>query len=388
MGKPKTISKKAKKFAKKKGITVQASHDSSSNAKYSIDDLLDQAEHSVEEYNYEMAQKYLERALEINSDHPRALEMTASLLLEAGQVEQAKQCLGRAITVLPNQGHAKYFSLAQLFSGQESLDIYKQGILLLQDVLSQLDTDSNEAKDARKELSNSFCAVAELYMTDLCDKEEAEAECSRCVEKATEIDQTNPEAWQTKARLHLIKSEFKEAKETLNKSLDLWLPAYMAVLENRPQEASNFDPIEVCPLLFTTRLSTARMLIELEEWEKATNILNGLVEEDDEIVDPWYLLGWLNKVRQDTEKDDLYMGNARYYLTKAKEVHVKNPTQDKEMINHIKDLLNELGPDTENDIEGEILDDDDGWEELDEEEDNDEPGSDYVGENGNSMEQT
>ena len=65
----------------------------------------------------------------------------------------------------------------------------------------------------------------------------------------------------------------------------------MAVLDNRPQEASNFDPIEVCPLLFTTRLSTARMLIELEEWEKATNVLNGLIEEDDEIVDPWYLLG-------------------------------------------------------------------------------------------------
>ena len=126
-----------------------------------------------------MAQKFLQRALEINSDHPRALEMTASLLLEAGQVEQAKQCLGRAITVLPNQGHAKFFSLAQLFSGQESLDIYKQGILILQDVLSQMDQESNEAKEARKELSNSFCAVAELYMTDLCDKEEAEAECSR-----------------------------------------------------------------------------------------------------------------------------------------------------------------------------------------------------------------
>ena len=80
----------------------------------------------------------------------------------------------------------------------------------------------------------------------------------------------------------------------MNKSLDLWLPAYMAVLDNRPQEASNFDPIEVCPLLFTTRLSTARMLIELEEWEKATNVLNGLIEEDDEIVDPWYLLGKTN----------------------------------------------------------------------------------------------
>ena len=43
-------------------------------------------------------------------------------------------------------------------------------------------------------------------------------------------------------------------------------------------------------------------------------------------------LGWLNKVRQDAEKEDLYVGNARFYLTKAKEVNVKNPTEDKEMV--------------------------------------------------------
>jgi len=384
MGKPKTLSKKAKKLVKQKGLKLQEGIENSDDSKYSIDDILNQAERSIEEYNYDMAQKFLQRALEMNSDHPRALEMTASLLLEAGQVEQAKQCLGRAITVLPNQGHAKYFSLAQLFSGQESLDIYKQGILILQDVLSQMDQESSEAKEARKELSNSFCAVAELYMTDLCDKEEAEAECSRCVEKATEIDQNNPEAWQTRARLHLIKSEYKEAKDTLNKSLELWLPTYMAVLDNRPQEASNFDPIEVCPLLYTTRLSTARMLIELEEWEKAVNVLDGLVEEDDEIVDPWYLLGWLNKVRSDTEKEEVYLGNARHYLTKAKEVHQKNPTKDKGMINHIKELLNELGPETE--IEGvdEEDGDENGWEELE----TDDESADQNGENENSMEQT
>lgn len=60
----------------------------------------------------------------------------------------------------------------------------------------------------------------------------------------------------------------------------------------RPHEASqNFDPVEVCPLLYTTRLSTSRMLIELEEWEKSVQVLDGLIEEDDEIVDTWYLLG-------------------------------------------------------------------------------------------------
>ena len=41
----------------------------------------------------------------------------------------------------------------------------------------------------------------------------------------------------------------------------------------------------------------------------------------------------MNKVRQDAEKEDLYVGNARFYLTKAKEVNVKNPTEDKEMVN-------------------------------------------------------
>ena len=46
-------------------------------------------------------------------------------------------------------------------------------------------------------------------------------------------------------------------------------------------------------------------------------------------------LGWLNKVRQDAEKEDLYVGNARFYLTKAKEVNVKNPTEDKEMVRKI-----------------------------------------------------
>jgi len=337
MGKPKTISKKARKLAKKKGLE-RVDVD-----KYSIEDILDKADSFVEEYNYEMAQKFLERALEINPDHPRALETVAMLLLEAGENEKAKQCLGRAITVQPNLGHAKYFSLAQLFSGHESLEIYQQGIRLIEETLTQYEDQT----EVRKELSSAYCAVAELFMTDLCDDPEAENKCTHSVNKAVEVDDKNPEALQTKARFQLIKSEFENARMDLNKSLDLWLPAYTAVLENRAHEAGNsFDPVEICPLLYTTRLSTARMLIELEEWDKATQVLDGLTEEDDEVIDVWYLLGWLNKLRSENEADELYQGNARYYLTKAKEVHMKKPTKDKEMVNHIAELLNELGPET------------------------------------------
>ena len=61
----------------------------------------------------------------------------------------------------------------------------------------------------KRELSNVYCAVAELWMTDLCDESEAECECTAVVAKAVECDESNPEAWQTKARLHLVKREFK-----------------------------------------------------------------------------------------------------------------------------------------------------------------------------------
>ncbi len=193
-------------------------------------------------------------------------------------MEKAKQCLGRAVTVQPNEGHSKFFSLAQLFEGQESLQLYRQGIKIIESS-SSTDADSSE-KETKKELSNAYCAIAELYMTDLCDEDVAEKECEDCIRKSVEACDENPEAWQTKARLHLIRSEFKESKKALDKSLSLWLPNYMAVLENRPEEASaSFDPVEVCPLLYTTRLATARMLIELEEWDKAVQVLDGLIGE-------------------------------------------------------------------------------------------------------------
>ena len=58
-------------------------------------------------------------------------------------------------------------------------------------------------------------------------------------------------------------------------SLSLWLPAYSAVIENRNSgsgPAEEFDPVEVCPLGYTTRLDTAKVLIELEMWEQAVQV--------------------------------------------------------------------------------------------------------------------
>ena len=66
---------------------------------------------------------------------------------------------------------------------------------------------------------------------------------------------------------------FKEARTSIHESLSKWLPSYTEVLESRPSTSGRkFDPVEVCPLLYTTRIATAKILIELEEWDSATKV--------------------------------------------------------------------------------------------------------------------
>ena len=86
MGKPSSASKRAKRLAKKKGLKVSGNVvRPEEDQDYSIDDVLDKASSLMDEYNYELAQKFCQRALEIDADNVRALEVTASLLLESGQ---------------------------------------------------------------------------------------------------------------------------------------------------------------------------------------------------------------------------------------------------------------------------------------------------------------
>ena len=52
---------------------------------------------------FELTETFCQCALEMNADHPQALEMCANLLLERGGVEKAQDCPRRAVTVQPEQ---------------------------------------------------------------------------------------------------------------------------------------------------------------------------------------------------------------------------------------------------------------------------------------------
>jgi len=330
MGKPK---------AKPRRGTAKTSsvHTKKEVPKYDIEDILNKAEECLDEYKYELAQKFCERALQMDNDNVRALELTSGLLLDMGQIESAQHCLGRAIFLQPDSGHSKYLSLAQLMSGAESRDLFRKGIELINNKLNSVPAADSSICELHRDLSNSYISISEIYMSDLCDLPEAEEEAKSCIQKSVEVDDTNPEAYQAQANYSLVIGDVDTAKCSMDKSLQLWLPDHVAFLEDGSGKETS--------LSYEFRSTTVKLLLDLEDYDNATKILDCLIEEDDEIVSTWYLLGWTNFLRSKTDSD--YCGNARYYLNKAKEINKKEPTNDKEMMEHIKTLLEELGPEEE-----------------------------------------
>ena len=293
---------------------------------YSIEDLLGKASDLLDECQFDAAEKFCQRALELDQDNVTALEMSANLLLERGELERAKHCLGRAITVQPDSGHTKYLTAGQLFSGATSRELYTKAVELLSRPGAE-----NEDSETRPQLSTAYVALSELYMSDLCDEPEAQTEAERFIALATQVDPSNPESWQAEANYRLVIQQFEEAKESLRKSLELWLPQHSAFLETGEGSQTS--------LTFNSRVATVQLCLDLEMFDEATLIAEGLIEEDEEVVTPWYLLGWLNYLREDPD----YWGNVRHYLSRAKQVQAKNPTDDQEMISHIEEILAEVG---------------------------------------------
>ena len=85
--------------------------------------------------------------------------------------------------------------------------MYRKGIEIMALSRNQ-EKDETKIKELSRSISNAFCSVAELFMTDLCDEDDAEEECQKCIQEAIDADKENPEALQTKARYLLVRAKF------------------------------------------------------------------------------------------------------------------------------------------------------------------------------------
>uniref|UniRef100_A0A673MDM8 Si:dkey-12j5.1 n=1 Tax=Sinocyclocheilus rhinocerous TaxID=307959 RepID=A0A673MDM8_9TELE len=189
---------------------------------------------------------------------------------------------------------------------------------------------------SKKDMSVAFCSIAEIFFTDLCMEEGAADCCKEAIDKALQYDEHNPEALQLMAS-YLFSIEKTEVYDRTTAEAS-WCPVLLPVILFL--FLSNIPPYE-------SRITTAKLLIEAEECEMATEVLENLLEEDDEVVEVWYLLGWLFYLQLD--KQDLtnngvnFRKSAWTYLSKAKKLYVKLRCEDAPMFEHTEQLLAELG---------------------------------------------
>ena len=225
-------------------------------------------------------------------------------------------------------GAEKFLWLAQLSEegGRDSVDWFERGCAVLRRQIASLEEEvarnipQNSAKEhsgdveevdnilaeadaetrieeKRDKLAEALSGIVEIYMTDLSLEPDAESRCESLIAEALVVAPHSPEPLQTLASVRISQLRAEEAKAALTQSLDLWISPNIEDGGEMDDEVSNAVPD------FPTRISLARLLMEVSMLEEALNVLERLVNEDDQSVEAWYLGGWCLYLAAEMNKD-------------------------------------------------------------------------------------
>ncbi len=320
-----------------------------------------------------------------------ALNLLAQINLEVGDADAARGFFVQSVALDPEGripessggGVEKFLWLAQLSEqgGRESVEWFERGCAVLREEISALESSLNakegdvavtkEVDERRRKLSGALCGIVEIWMTDLSFEDEAEGECERLIAEALLVAPQSAEALQTLASVRISQLRIEEARGALGRSMELW--AELSPEDERVPE-------------FATRISLARLLMEVEMLDEAVGVLERLVGEDDESVEAWYLGGWclflLGEKGREAEKEggqaradaegglsewEMVMGSSREWLRNSLRLYDALEYEDDRLRDHalelVENLDGQLGPLDEADgVNEDLAEGDSGWE--------------------------
>jgi len=228
------------------------------------------------------------------------------------------------------------------------------------DGLGQID-DEGELK---RNIVRALIGMVELWMDpsyDLCFDPSAETRCEDLLNTALKTDPGNTEALQAFASVRLSQQRPDDAKQFLKQAWSLW--------KDLDPDDPNVPPIP-------SRLSLAKLFLELSLFDPALLVLNGVMALDDQEVDAWYLQGWcfFLMTEQTHESNTTIDGltwqelgrDSRDCLETCQTLHTNQDYPDAPLLEHVKELiakLDSLGIQPSPDDEG---DDENGdeWEDV------------------------
>ena len=299
---------------------------------------------------------------------PTALALTAEIHLALGEASSARNRFQQAVQIDPDGALISadpWLWLAQLCEegGSESIQYFERGCDVLRTEIETLedskpDSDDEEAmqiqEERRAKLADALCGMAEVYMTDLSWEADAEQRCEAYVTEAVAVcpERLSAGCLQTLASVRISQGRVDEARNALKQSLQMWKYISAEIEdEARPE--------------YATRISLARLLMEVEAEAEAMIVVEGLVKEDDQSVECWYLGGWCQlllseKTHADKAKIQL-QDQAKTWLDNCLRLFNAQDYEDDRLKEHALELKQQLKQ-----VLG-IDDDDDAWEDDNEE---------------------
>ncbi|PSR90450.1 hypothetical protein BD289DRAFT_430852 [Coniella lustricola] len=338
-----------------------------------------------------LARQALDTALE--SDDARACaayNLLGEIHVELGEIDTARALFLQAATLDAEGalaedlggGPEKFNWLAQLSEdgGADSVQWFDRAAVCLRTQIQTLTEAVAEAKrkgsahgsleaeltaksdEKKAKLAETLCAVVEVYMTDLSWEEDAEARCEALITEAMMLAPELPDSWQTVANVRVSQDRREDAVAALQRSLALW---------------EDLDPMDPKVPPFPSRVALTRLLMECELENKAVEICERLVLDDDTSVEAWYLGGLAQftlgeKIKNPTEKEQQVTDawkkhwiRAKQWLSQCQLLFEAQEYEDDRLGEHAKELLATIATEAA-DLPEEEEEDGEGWEDLDE----------------------
>lgn len=275
-------------------------------SKYTAHQKLEHAELALQRQDVDEARECLRDAAELAPQDAEVLDAFGALLAEHGPQDEAVKVLQQAVAVAPVHGHEKYMYLGQLLEGQDSVKSFERGIDIMRGELRGQEPDEEGAAA----LSGALCALAEAHM-HAADVEQVGPQVEALLREALQLG-ASPEPLQALASLRVEQGRPDEALAALQQSMALWYTphpdstqAQAAVQQaaaggkkakKGAKEAAKQQQQPRAPLppeerpSYEFRLESVKLLLELEDTvETAAEVLQDLIEEDDRVIETWYL---------------------------------------------------------------------------------------------------
>jgi tetratricopeptide (TPR) repeat protein len=367
--KPKTLSKSTKLSP-----AAQKAQKAGKDTGKAIASLCLRSRTALEEGELATAHELASRACEIlpkDSPNVHPIELLGEINIELGEQEQARECFLEAVRRREGVGggkleageEGKFLWLGQLSTEEEAEKWYNLGANALIQFIEST-TDDEMRKPIHDKICEVYCSLVELYLTDLWYRrigkandsmaEQAEETAERYALLAIEHNKDSPTALSLFASIRLSQTRTEEAISLLEQSLSKWL----GILDSNPPT-------------YEARISLVKLLLEVEMYSPALEVLETVQREDEENVELWYLYTCAYYHGNQEEKEDNWK-NARECADICLKLYNKLEWDDDELKAGCEEMIriiDESGIVVEKEIAEEDGDENEGEDEWEDSED-------------------